>query len=193
MISKSHEKLATFTKAGYGRNRCKRRCAKRVVHRNRNNFGLTNTIVREMGRERRERREKTRAFRKLEKMETMEVAVKIDSWDSAEPGGGADADTVKGSTTPSLRDPSSLRRGRDESGRTRESKSSISDGTYSLMEKRCVCFLRARACVGADRPIPLHPFIGIIAARTVLSTRQGRRRRQERAPCSPLRAKKRSW
>ena len=66
-------------------------------------------------------------------METMEVAVKIDSWDSAEPGGGADADTVKGSTTPSLRDPSSLRRGRDESGRTRESKSSISDGTYSLM------------------------------------------------------------
>lgn len=54
-ITDEKVKLATFTKPGRGRNQCKRRRAKQVVHRNRNALGLTEKQKRELGRERRER------------------------------------------------------------------------------------------------------------------------------------------
>ena len=125
-------KLATFTKAGYGRNQRKRRCAKRVVHRNRNMSGLTDEIGRKLGRERREKRKETREMRILEKME---LVVRIGRWGSSEPSGGADVEIAKDAPILALPGLSSLQKG------TSKSESAIADP-----DKRYVC-LYACVCV----------------------------------------------
>lgn len=98
-------KLATFTKAGRGRNQCKRRRAKQVVHRNRNALGLTEKRKRELGRGRRAGKKERKGEREDEGMQD-----KMCGWDF-KPSGGADTEALVATTTQPLLDPPSLQGG----------------------------------------------------------------------------------
>lgn len=133
-------KLAAFTKAGRGRNQCKRRRAKRVVHRNRNALGLTEKQKRELGRQRRAGRNVRRRNRERR---DEEIQDKICGWHS-NPSGGADTDATDTPVTPPLLDPPSLQQGKDGGGSGGGPKPKPKPETGGAVDaldpdKRCVC------------------------------------------------------
>lgn len=145
-ITDEKVKLATFTKPGRGRNQCKRRRAKQVVHRNRNALGLTEKQKRELGRERRERERRDDADEEIQDKD-------------AKPSGGADTEAPDATTTPPLFDQPSLQVGKDGGGRRSgdgqkidcqtQEKESVDDAPDP--DKRC-------GCVRVRYPTPCPPF-----------------------------------